>query len=1177
MSTVSLTLQQIGDGFVKLQPILTSSNGTPSTWRNDDLKIIQRVNILYNHSGLITPGKFQVTDLASGTLRGPDNVLSRFIGYNSSSGGGPVQWNPPAFGANAVDIVLYSSNTYTSDPEGYGRPLLNILNGYQTIFRVEIIGTDAAGGSTRIVSNPVTATPVGAPATPVIIRNTPVSDTSFKLTVNTPTDDGGHPIDKIYAYLSIPNTEVQGNTRYETRNLTGNRFEFLTKTFRYPADVTFSSNGLTFDILFDASSNFTDASYGILPDTVYDIYINFSNGTSLSPDSNIYKGYPSDKPGQPTITTLRPADRSVTVNFTPPSNSYFSYIKGLVVADVSGNPTDYFKNTSTGFVYVSNFSTGLTEINNNTANIAMDSTLQYNFTITGLTNNNTYTRKFYLVNSYGNGVPSADFSIIAQAPPSNIQNLAITPIPSVPGPLPNISSSYYPSQIIALANQQLIDYVPLDVTFNDPALNWPSTHQSGINYYYKTNIVAVDSSASAISVAMKRFYGQGGTSVSTNSSDNLLDPVIVYNDLNNCINAINNSVTGVSNWVTTNLVTAISDASKNTFLSNIRPALSISIPQAILALNEYFKIMAFNNYLLNDVSYNVVPDIAGATNTLNAIRLTNASNDRIYVPAGTFIKIQVAPFIEIPANNTYFTSTTPSTVQTFVKTNNLGAPTLTYRTTPHTIIATISQPIFTYGYNISANYILKLTNNLTSAITSQNIPVASGVPPNIFIANKQWTFSSLDNGISYNLEADLNYTTPPSTQLIFKSTNANGIIAYAAPSPISLINQTISYTPNTPNATIQFQPLTTAQFDGTLYSYYEFQLIDNSVYSTTAFDTAISSGTTVSPASYYSATPTPLISGFFASCTNVPTGSGFLGRQFYFIGRVAATIGVGGATVFSDWSRSATFTVSGAPIGQPAPLITNNSNTIDVTWTYPTNDGTGNTNGSNISSYALMVYDSTGALVNPVRSATNPGTGPYTLLSNTFVTPNFTDSGISKSALGLVSGNTYTFAIKATSSNGLFLVGTQSMAVQISSPISFPTPTTVPTIDNLSSSGTARTVTVPINLNGSTINQIAVMYTTSANGLGTTYQGTIHANTFGAYSGGVSTASNVYYVRNNTTSSFGSASYNINTGLLTVDIAPVLNNILTPLTASTTTPPIVITHAVVIINDNNSYMIIAQV
>ncbi len=1110
MSTVSLTLEEVGDGFVKLKARLTSGN---ATGRNADLRTIKKVFISYNHSALNAPGKYQVTNLG-GTLSQPaDDILTKFSGYMNNG-----TWVPPA----EVSIFLFSDDVYSTDPDGYGRVPIHFSNGYQVKFICEVFGTNAAGQTTRIASNQVTAVPVGRPSPPVITACTPLTDVSFKLTVAAPTDDGGAPIDSIIAYLSIPNTQVAGQSKYETRDLINNRFDFLTKRFDFPTQITWNNPARTsFDILFDGSAGFTDASFGVLPDTLYNIYLIYTNnGGGISNDSNIFVGYPSDKPGQPTVTTLIPGDRNVRINFTPPANSFFSYIKGLVVTDISGNATNYFKNTATGFVTVSD----LISINNNTANIVMDPTLTYNFTVTGLVNNVSYDRKFYLVNSFGTGLISAQFTLIAQAPPSDVQNLTITQANSLNNVFTN---SAYPLTVKSYINSSLIDAVPINVTFNDPTDNWPSTRQSGINYYYETNIVEVDCSASAMSVAMKRFYGQGGTSVSAVPNEITMDASTVYYELNRCITAIDNVNTGVADWTT------YPDASKNIFITGVIPPLSLSTNQTILALNEYYNIMAFKKYLLNDISFNTIVDVPGPN---NSIVVSGLSNEIIYVPAGTFIKIQVSPVIEIVGSNSKLMPNSPMTVQTVVKTNRLDAPTISYTSSSRQIAVTIIEPIFTYGYNIGTNYVLKLNGS-----NVQNIAVASGVPSNIFIANKTHTYSGLTNGTNYNLDVTLSY---PGTPQIDKSSSAANIVTNGVPNAPVLSSITPLFNPATPGTISVTFPAVT-NFDGATFNSYEFRLINTTNLSEGLFDGSTQS--VISNATYTSST----VTGTTATCSAIPAGNG---NSYYFIGRVLATA-AGGVSVNSNWARTQTFTVSGAPSGTfVAPTITQNNDFINVQWTAPNDDGFGTNNGSNINDYYLLIYDNTSNLLS----------SSYSLQTR------YNDYNIPKNSsptnLGLVNGTSYKFAVRAISRNGLSLDGTLSSPIMMQASVAFPANTT-PTIDN---SGVNRIVSVPLNLNGSTINQIAIMYTTTANGLGTTFNATVHANAFGVPASGVSTASNIYYVRSNTSSTVvTTVSHSSVTNRLTVDLGPVLS----ALNAGAVT----IAHVVFVINDSTGNMILTQI
>lgn len=1126
MATIGLTFYDVGDRSITFD---AKTLNLPATYK------IKQVNVLYSNTLMSKPEKYHIVNYpatASGSgINFFDDLLQ--LGVAPSATGARITLSslPDVSGGRYYD----SANSVPIVPNGY------IKNGYETVISVEALGTDASGRSIRIKSsNKIRATPVGAPDSPNPISSEPIDSTSFKIKLAVPSNNGGLPIDKIYAYLSMPDS-VGDYYNSKTATAGGRQLDFNTIDFDYPTAIASAVNGYYY-LTFDSSS-------GVVSDAVYNVAFEYSNGYNISALSNSIEGYPSDKPGKPTGMLNDANSNGSIVTFNVPSNVEFAPIKGLVFMDNSGNlATQYYKYTdASGFVSVSSF----TDILNNDGG-SLVSGVQQQFSVQIPVPNITHQYcQIALINKFITNPNSANFSddfiVFSRDQPTAVTSLTISKLS-----IDFSGNNNYDALTVGLVNNNLWDAVPVQVTFNDPNSNWPVPNQAQYLEYYNSYNVECDASATAFSVAVKRYYGVNSSGISRN------EPITTV------ISELTNVVSGIT------LEAWIALINKSGYVNS--KILNLNASSALAATTEYFNVMRFAKYVVTDISINRIYDNGGLNNTLltgaqydsaNNYTYISGTGKNIFVPAGSVFKITVTPVIYFRTISVGTVTGPSTTASNIISTNKFGVNTISVSNTAYSsnLSTIITGPVFTYGYELNpSNYSVFLTDgNNTYTIPGTNTIFVNISYPNIYIQQKTVDFSAngihVTNGNSYNSRVTLAYKDLTTGQS--GSSTASGTQVTPIGKPEAPVVQNIfvgsdidtqgggivfsGYTANnfSQNAGVRYVKPSNLRFDGTVNQFTRYELV---AVPTVDVNNFINTGSATGAVSVTVGPP----ANNSGNDTNAATLIQNLvnGTSYKLLTRTITSAG-GGSN--SDWLVYSTpFVPYGVPIAPTGVIMTNYNDKVTISWSPPSDSGLGaSTAASDVLYYNIAIYDSTtNAVVSNFNSTQVTGSGNSYPQTVTLYNLNKTEGNI-------VNGNSYYAKVKAISiKNQTSSASSASSTIVAASSMAFANNNSLQIVN----SGTSNFV-VGLSPNGRSIASVAIMVVLRDNSTNV-----ITSSTAGGDIGSIST----WAVANNS---------NANPTSLSIDVGAAVNPNVTIGTTGNTSQ---ILAAFLIISDDNGSLILKQ-
>jgi len=190
---------------------------------------------------------------------------------------------------------------------------------------------------------------------------------------------------------------------------------------------TLTAASTTF-VLVDTDFPDKDGKTILVDDAIYTLEANFVNENGHSIDSNALTVTTTNLTGPTTafeVTTVVVNNVTVAnVKFTSPADASFSKMIGLVVLDQASSPMAPMYYLWNGVDYTYSTST-LTKNSTGSSSVKLkNNTSGYSFNISGLISNIPYSFKIALINEYGVCEESIAFSVTQKASPSEVRELS---------------------------------------------------------------------------------------------------------------------------------------------------------------------------------------------------------------------------------------------------------------------------------------------------------------------------------------------------------------------------------------------------------------------------------------------------------------------------------------------------------------------------------------------------------------------------------------------------------------------------------------------------------------------------------------------------------------------------------------------------------------------------------
>lgn len=461
--------------------------------------------------------------------------------------------------------------------------ITGLLNGVNYGFRAEILH--------RLIS-PVTSpisiarsvgsvfgTPAGPAVPPLIQFIQALTATSFNITLenpifNNPTSDGGAPISKIVFYLSKGRVDTNPNHPVENDVI----------CLDFP--VSFYAKNANGDLSPSQVCTLTDLNDGEQYE-VSAVYVTPVGTGRLSTAQSLASG--TVKFGFAKNIEASGNDGQGILTFNRPDNWPIADLVGAVLENTVPADSDklpfaalYYKWNGSAFTSVPSKD----DLTGSGFPFKTDPLFKYSIVVNNLPNNEPVTFKLRLINTFGEGLNlSSDISIIARASPGPIRNAKLVEYEA-----PLTATNWWTEYKIQKAKIDL-RFITLRsgaVEFQNPTSNWPS-----IGGKVRVIQTAYDFITAAVDTAIKYFLSDALPAVPADAANGV--------SAQPAVPARNDSEKGLSELqirsAIQNVVDSLTHAQWSAKSDSEKLMLAIDSPKMVSAIDMYFKIAAVSKDL----------------------------------------------------------------------------------------------------------------------------------------------------------------------------------------------------------------------------------------------------------------------------------------------------------------------------------------------------------------------------------------------------------------------------------------------------------------------------------------------------------------------------------------------------------------------------------------------------